>query len=297
MIRSIFLVCLLLVSVCSFGQLDTIYNTKSVEKIPYYEQLYRFKVWRDIDLKEKQNAAFKSPNSDLIRFFIENLKTGALKGYLPNDFYFEQPQANVDEFLADGNPQTADPFDPKKTYFAQERIAYQGKIYSSTVNDNSNHLPTDTQWWSFESNMVNFISENQLSSVTMVEDVIFDKRRSRMYYDIVGFIIKDKDGNPRALVNYKEFYDLVEKTFHSKSMRERSTVMWKNRYNPSEDKSYNDAFKLRLFHGVILKVENPDDLDITTIYTNNKRAYGESVFARWEEEMKMMEKEHNLWEY
>lgn len=297
MIRSIFFACLLLVSIAGFGQVDTIYNTKSVEKIPYYEQLYRFKVWRIVDFKEKQNAAFKSPNSDFIKFLIENLKTGALKGYSPNDFYFETPQASVEEFLADGNPQTADAFDVNKEYFSQEKIAYQGKIYSSNVNNNKGHLPTDTQWWAYETDMVKFLSSNDLSSITLVEDVIFDKRRSRLYYDIIGFIVNDKDNNPRAIINYKEFYDLVEKTYHSKSMKERSVVVWKNRYNPSEDKSFNEAFKLRLFHGVISKVENPDDLDIQTIYSANKRAYGESVFARWEEEMRMMEKEHNLWEY
>jgi hypothetical protein len=74
-------------------------------------------------------------------------------------------------------------------------------------------------------------------------------------------------------------------------------VQWRNRYNPAENRTFNDAFKLRLFHGVIDKVENPDDRSITEIYRANNRSYWESVFARWEEEMKLMEKEHNLWEY
>ncbi len=297
--RSIFLVCLLLVSVCSFGQLDTIYNTKSTEKIPYYEQLYRFKVWRIIDLKEKQNSAFKSPNSDLLKFLIENLKTGVLKGFQPNDFYFEQPQDKVEDFLADGTPQVEAPFEAGREYFMNEKVSFSGKIYSSTGNNNKGHSPDEknSSFWAYDQDVVKFISASDFSEVMLVEDVIFDKRRSRLYYDIVGFVIRDKDGNPRALINYKEFYDLVEKTFHSKNMKERSTVLWKNRYNPSEDKSYNDAFKLRLFHGVIWKVENPNDDDISSIYAQNRRAYGESVFARWEEEMKMMEKEHNLWEY
>jgi hypothetical protein len=48
---------------------------------------------------------------------------------------------------------------------------------------------------------------------------------------------------------------------------------------------------------VLSKVENPDDRTIQQVYEMNGRTIGESVFARWEEEMKMMEKEHNLWEY
>ena len=297
--RSIFLASLLLVSVVCFAQPDTIYNTKSIEKIPYYEQLYRWKVWRVIDLKEKQNSAFKSPNSDLLKFLIENLKAGELKGYSPTDFYFEQVQSNVEEFLADGTPVVEAAYDANREYFMNEKVSFKGKIYSSTGNNNKNNAPDqpNSSYWAFDQDVVKFLSSNDLSSVMLVEDVIFDKRRSRLYYDINGFVINDKDGNPRALINYKEFSDLVEKKFHSKNMKERSTVLWKNRYNPSEDKSYTEAFKLRLFHGVIWKVENPNDDDITTIYTNNKRTYGESIFARWEEEMRMMEKEHNLWEY
>jgi hypothetical protein len=57
--RLIFLACLLMIASAGFAQLDTIYNTKSIEKIPYYEQLYRFKVWRTLDLNEKQNTKLK----------------------------------------------------------------------------------------------------------------------------------------------------------------------------------------------------------------------------------------------
>jgi hypothetical protein len=105
------------------------------------------------------------------------------------------------------------------------------------------------------------------------------------------------DMNPIGFIYYKDFHKLVEKQFHSKNLDDRDKVLWRNRYNPSENKSFTDAFKLRLFHGIIEKVENPDDLTIQRIYEDNGRTYGESVFARWEEEMKMMEKEHNLWEY
>ena len=132
--------------------------------------------------------------------------------------------------------------------------------------------------------------------------MIFDKRRSRLYYDIQSIgLLASKNGStdisPIAFVQFKDFYNLVEKSAHSKDMNVRDVVLWRNRYNPSENRSFNDAFKLRLFHGVIDKVENPGDYSIQQIYTNNGRSYGESVFARWEEEMKMMEKEHNLWEY
>jgi Gliding motility associated protein GldN len=242
----------------------------------------------------------KTPNSNLFKFLLDNVQSGDLKIYGPVDFYFEEPQTNFDELLADGAPVSEAPYNPAQNYYVSEKVSYKGKIYSSNTNDNKGLDPSDpknSSYWVYERDVVNLLKPESMTSIQMVEDVIFDKRRSRLYYDIVGFIITDQNNNPRGMVNYKEFVDLVEKKFHSKNMRERSTVLWKNRYNPSEDKSYVDALKLRLFHGVVSKVENPDDLDMSTIYQANKRSYTESVFARWEEEMKMMEKEHNLWEY
>ena len=67
----------------------------------------------------------------------------------------------------------------------------------------------------------------------------------------------------------------------------------KDRYN----KNFADAFVLRLFGASIYKVGNPDDSSLTEIYTENGRPYKESVWARTWEEIRLMEKEHNLWEY
>jgi Gliding motility associated protein GldN len=164
------------------------------------------------------------------------------------------------------------------------------------------HAPTDVDWWQLSPNQTEFFTKDNVVAIQIVEDVIFDKRRSRLYYDpqAIGLLAQkggSTDINPIGYIKYKEFYDLVEKASHSKDMNVRDQVLWRNRYNPSENRSYVDAFKLRLFHGVIDKVENPGDYTILQIYTNNGRTWGESVFARWEEEMKMMEKEHNLWEY
>lgn len=291
---------ILFVGVCStvFAQQDTIVNPNSIEKIPYYEQLYRFRVWRTVDLNEKQNAGFKSVRSDIAEFLINNIQSGALPIY---DETVEKP----------GDPKVAmvmntaieePPYDAKKSYFANEPASYNGKNYLSSRNDNKGNLPTDNQWWDLSPDQTTFLTTADVKAITVIEDLIFDKRRSRLYYDIQAIgILAQKEGstvlNPVAFVQYKDFHNLVEKAAHSKDVKERDKVLWRNRYNPSENRTFVDAFKLRLFHGIIEKVENPDDRDISQIYALNGRTYGESVFARWEEEMKLMEKEHNLWEY
>ncbi len=281
-----------------FSQQDTIINPNSTEKIPFYEQLYRFRIWRTIDLKEKQNAGFKSAQSDIANFLISSIQNGSLIAYDDSVKNVKAPS----EILV-SNQAVAEPsYDQKKSYFTNETANYKGKNYQSTRNDNVGHLPSDNQWWELTSSQTETYQPSQIVALTLIEDMIFDKRRSRLYYDIqyIG-ILAQKSGstdiNPIAFIFYKDFYKLVEKALHSKNLDDRDRVQWRNRYNPSENKSFTDAFKLRLFHGIIDKVENPDDRSIQQIYEANGRAYSESVFARWEEEMRLMEKEHNLWEF
>jgi gliding motility associated protien GldN len=282
------------------AQLDTIYNLNSVERIPYYEQLYRYKVWRVVDLNEKQNQGFKSAQSDIANFLLNSIKSGAINAYDDSLKNILKPSVIL---VSQALVAATDNYDPKKRYQTTEATFYNGKNYSSTQNDNIGHLPTEpsSAWWEL-TGQTDFFTKDNIVAIQIIEDVIFDKRRSRMYYDIQSIgLLAQKSGstdiNPIAFIQYRDFYDLVEKTAHSKVMKDRDVVMWRNRYNPSENRTFNDAFKLRLFHGVIEKVENPQDRSIQQIYELNGRTYGESIFARWEEEMKMMEKEHNLWEY
>jgi Gliding motility associated protein GldN len=280
------------------AQQDTVYNPNSTERIPYYEQLYRFRVERIVDLKEKQNAGVKSAQSDIAAFLIKSIQNGTLTAY--DDSIKNVKKA--EEILVSNQAIVEPPYDATKSYFSSETASYNGKNYQSTRNDNKGNLPTDNQWWELSATQTEYFTKANVIGIVLIEDVIFDKRRSRLYYDIISIgLLAQRSGetnySPIAFINYKDFYNLVEKTAHSKDWKEREKVLWRNRYNPSENRTFTDAFKLRLFHGVIDKVENPDDYSIQQIYERNGRSYGESVFARWEEEMRMMEKEHNLWEY
>lgn len=282
----------------ALGQQDTVYNPNSTERIPYYEQLYRFRVERMVDLGEKQNAGFKSSVSDIGDFIIKSIQAETLVAY---DDSLKNRRAAA-EILISNQAVIAAVWDQNKEYFSDEEVSYRGKNYTSSRPSNKGNLPTDTQWWNLSVNQTEYYTKNNIVGLQIIEDVIFDKRRSRLYYDIQAIgLLASRNGetafSPIAFIYYKDFLNLVEKTAHSKDWKERDRVMWRNRYNPAENRTFTDAFKLRLFHGVIEKVENPDNLTIQRIYENNGRTWGEAVFARWEEEMRMMEKEHNLWEY
>ncbi|PGH37448.1 MAG: hypothetical protein CRN43_21140, partial [Candidatus Nephrothrix sp. EaCA] len=121
--------------------MDTIYNTKGTEHIPYYEYLFKYRVWRTIDFREKQNMPFKSTTSDLIKLMIDNLFSGVLKGYEPTDLYFSEAQ-KADVFLVKNRQQGLAAYSATKDYYSQEKVSYEGKVYTSSANANTGHLPT-----------------------------------------------------------------------------------------------------------------------------------------------------------
>jgi hypothetical protein len=117
-----------------------------------------------------------------------------------------------------------------------------------------------------------------------------------LYYDIQAFELaipgsKTKTGFNTSLcwIRYKD----LEKVFRAHPEK----AIWFNRYNTAQNKNFADAFLLRLFKGALTKVENPDDETIAQIFINNGRPYREAVMAMEWNEMMLMEKEHNLWEF
>ncbi|GHM99896.1 hypothetical protein WSM22_13860 [Cytophagales bacterium WSM2-2] len=297
----------------SFAQADTISNPNSIEKIPYYEQLFRFRVNRVIDLGEKQNAGLNSRKSSIAKLIIDLLTEGKLHTYggnIGDPADFKEAVADTTALKMGDNfvrSETQGDWDPKRDYLAGDKIIFEGNVFRARNNVTGAPAnptpPASAALYEDLGPMTLTLSSQNIIGLELIEDVIFDKRRSRLYYDILAFgVVLEQQTSmekmaTRFYISYKELSKEVSRLAHSKDINERQRVMWQNRYNPSEGKTFLDAFKLRLFHGVIRKVENPDDYTIQQIFDANGRSYTESVFARWEEEMNLMEKEHNLWEY
>jgi gliding motility associated protien GldN len=133
---------------------------------------------------------------------------------------------------------------------------------------------------------------DQLSVIELKEDFIFDKKRSRLYYDIQTVTIAiPSDVNPNGLetpvatFRYKD----LDKLFRSDPKK----FIWFNEYNTAQHKNLADAFDLRLFNGRIIKYSNPMNDDLVKMYGGEKEAMWKSVQI----ENELMELEHNLWEY
>ena len=305
--------CLSIIGLGSIYAQDTISNPNSIEKIPYYEQLWRFRVNRVIDLNEKQNSGLNSRKSAISKLIIDLLTEGKLHTYGGNTgdpADFKEAVADTTALKMSDNfvkSETQGEWSATKDYLAGDKVIYQGNAFRlrNNVTGSASNTPPTANAAIYEDlgPMTVNLSPQNIVGLELIEDVIFDKRRSRLYYDILAFgiVLEDQSNleklSYRFYISYKELTKEISRLAHSKDLNERQRVLWQNRYNPSEAKTFIDAFKLRLFHGVIRKVENPDDYTIQAWYDANGRSYSESVFARWEQEMILMEKEHNLWEY
>jgi len=294
---------LVLACMCSgilvFGQeADGQLNPNSLNPIATYEQLYKVRVWREIDLREKQNKGFFAKGNEITKLIIDAVKSGELADVYLSDSVLTTRKKDKATFLNDLVSQqgtTYDAWDPTKDYYQADCISFNGKTYEAIVDSKGKNPSTTTSDWQATSagSSVTFLP-SEIYRLNIEEDIIFDKRRSRLYYDIQSLQLSAFDLNtgtfkPLGWFKYKD----LEKLFRNHP----DEAIWFNRQNTAQNKNYADAFLLRLFHATIEKVENPDNDFITDTYTANGRPYKESIWAREWEEMKLMEREHNLWEF
>jgi gliding motility associated protien GldN len=270
------------------------YNPNSIDPIARYEHLFKRRVWRTIDLKEKQNKGFFARGGELTLFILNAVKSGELSDIYLNDSL--TTKISKDEFMKslvylEGTTYQA--WESGATYYEGDRVSYNGGVYTAIYDDIASAPDNPDDW---EKNpgagAAVYFLPRQISIMRMMEDVIFDKRRSRLYHQIQsiqlfipGAETADQVEKPLGVFMYKDLYNVFRD--HPES------AIWINRYNSAENKNFADAFTLRLFRASLFKFENPDDDPIVDMYKNRK----EAVMASEWWEMQLMEKEHNLWEY
>lgn len=299
MVRRNFYVGLALAFVCTaaFAQEEEgQVNPNSLLSIPKYEQLYKVRVWRVIDLREKQNKGFFSRGNEITKLLLKAINSGEIADIYQRDSL--TAKLSKEEFNGRMVTQAGETFpnwEPATDYYQGDAVSFNGKNYEAAVNSKGKNPATSTDDWQVTTRGTAVRYEpNEIFRLTLQEDVIFDKRRSRLYYDMLAMEFAAFDQNTGTFKSLGWFkYKDLEKMFRNHT----KDAIWFNRYNTAENKNYADAFLLRLFHGVIDMVENPDNDRIADTYASNQRPYKEAVWAMEWEEMKMMEKEHNLWEY
>jgi len=274
------------------------YNPNSVSPIPKYEQLYKVTVWRRVDLEERQNKGFFTKSNELSKILIQGVMSGEISHIYDNDSL--TVEITKEEFLSRRNMYAEDELEgydewyDDEPYYMTDPVTYNGVNYESLQDNNEGNPPDSSpEFWTVEELAADVYTYGETSLIQIKEDIIFDKRRSRLYYDTQAITLYVPGENTieqfdkvLGVFSYKELEDYFR--------RRPDICIWYNQYNSAENKNLADAFLMRLFHGNLTKVENPRDELISETYGKSVK---EGIFAAEWLEMQLMEKEHNLWSY
>ncbi|MFT4741956.1 MAG: hypothetical protein ACJAT1_000032 [Marivirga sp.] len=270
---------------------NTGYNPNSVYPIHEDDIMFKKRVWRRMDLNEKQNKPFFANKNEITKIILNAAKAGIIPiykndscttRYTKEEFLsnLENPQlkdvngGGQDDAWGDsGGGSGGDDWGSDDSWGGEDDAAGAG---SADIG------PIDTKF-----------SNKDVSILELVEDMIFDKKRSVMVWDMqaIKLIIpaeKFTAGIFREVGVFK--YKDLEKLFRSMP----DEAIWFNPQNSAAHKNLADAFALRLFSARITKVANPDDNAVIDIYSESPR---QGILASKWMEYELMEKEHELWSY
>ncbi len=251
------------------------YNPQSLRPINQDDQLYRKTMWYRIDLQEKQNKAFHARGNELTNTIIEAAKAGIIRPF-SNDSL--ATRMSLDEFMQNLTmPNQA----TEPEWNLDDDVVWEDPNNAEQQNQNGENTVKAEEYL-----------PREFKILELKEDLVFDKKRSRMYHDIQAitiFLPADKNPTgiekPIATFSYRE---LVENVF-----RDNPAAIWYNNQNPKEHRNLEEAFELRLFAAHLVKYSNSEDSSIEDITAVGKAALVSSI----QMEHELLEYEHNLWEY
>jgi gliding motility associated protien GldN len=274
-------------------------NHNSTSGIPDYDIMYKKRLWRRMDLKEKQNRSFFAFNNEITKIIIQAVNAGVLFPY-KNDSLLTR--MSKEEFLQNlkmpeyGGDQLSE--EEKAMGFTEDDAWGAGDGWGDDTGWGDEETTSDAQAGDASATSamasMDYFFPGDVSVLEIMEDWVFDKRRSRLFYDIQSItLILPAEKFPEtglqrqvATFKYKDLEDLF------RSMPEEA--LWFNPQNSAEHKNLADAFLLRLFSARLIKVANPEDSYIADIYNTNPK---EGLIASQRIEQELLELEHELWEY
>ena len=304
-------------------------TSSTIRPIPVSDQMFRKTIWRAIDLREKQNRPMYSDGHEIGKIIVEAVKRGELTPYkndsitstytpkemstnmsypieapasISDDDWGSTPAAGKDKAKAKSNDDGWGPA-PKATAStggggttkrvpvtdSRGRVVKKnGKIVYKTVKTTSVAVAPP------EPKTMDEYRYRDLYQLEFTEEMIFDKKRSRMYHQIKTVSLKlpstlpqNAGGLEKNIATFR-YSDLV-RVFRANPQ----AAIWFNAQNDAEHKNLADAFELWLFNSYIVKVSNPTGDDLASQYGGELQG----LLAAQQTSADLVEYEYNLWSY
>ncbi|MGV3503838.1 MAG: gliding motility protein GldN [Adhaeribacter sp.] len=254
----------------------------SIRPTPEGDVMFKRTLWRVINLKEKQNKPMFALNHEISRLIMDAVKSGELPAY-KNDSL--TTLIGGTEFSANLRKQatlSAEELESidraRKEWVEMEQLKKKR---------NRNYVIQPFNEASVSGGVADYLP-SEIDKMELKENVIFDKKRSQLKYDIqaISLIVKDaSSGFDKVLASFA-YKDLV-KVFRDHPKE----AIWYNLQNDAQHKNLADAFDLRLFSSYIRKVSNPADEDLRSIHGGNIQ----SILASQRAIEELVEFESSLW--
>ncbi|SOE22310.1 gliding motility associated protien GldN [Spirosomataceae bacterium TFI 002] len=280
-------------------------NALSLRPIHDSNVAYKTTLWRRLDLNEKQNQPLFAKGYEITKHLIEGVKAGILDAYAEEDLLerltleefnerlfkkFEGGGLSKEEIEAGfGNEEASGDDGWGGGGGGDDGWGGGSEAKPKDSSQSGSIFGTENTAASREDGYELFA--NELYIIEFKEDWIFDRQRSRQYFDIQTITIKipaevTGNGLEKTLASFK--YKELDQFF-----RNKKDAIWYNSANTAKHLNLADALELRLFHGRIVKKANEMDKFLDQQYKNPK----EALFKSQELEYELLEFEHNFWEY
>jgi len=309
-------------------QATTTATTGAIRQIPVSDQMFRKTIWRAVDLREKQNRPMFSDGKEISKVILEAVNRGELQAYkndsVASTFSPAEVKSNMSYALeapispdADGGDWGSAPAPKGKKAAAPANDGWGAPIASTPpagdtkkvkVLDKNGKPVKKNGKYVYKTVRTSTVAAapppppattapyryKDLYQMELTEEMIFDKKRSRMYHQIKTVSLKlpstlpgNAAGLEKNIATFK-YSDLV-KVFRNNPQQ----AIWFNAQNDAQHKNLADAFELWLFNSYITKVSNPSGDDLASQYGSER----EGLLAAQQTAADLVEYEYSLWSF
>lgn len=283
-------------------QATTVSSTGSYRPIPPSDMMFRKTIWRAVDLREKQNKPMFSEGKEISRVIIDAVKRGELQAYRNDSLTSTFTPAEVSGNMSYAEAAAGLSDEEKAAGFSEADTGWgagasddgwgtpapkkKGATTKGKPAVAAKKTPPPPSSYEYR--------PKDLYQMEIKEDMIFDKKRSRMYHDIktvtllVPSTLKANTSGIEKQVGTFKYSDLV-RVFRNNP----DQAIWFNSQNDAQHKNLADAFELWLFNSYIVKVSNPNDARLDEIYGGQQQG----IMASQQAAADLIEYEYNLWSF